>query len=466
MPNSFDPNSRGASDGRLAAYGSAVIVLVTLVTTVLLAKSTGRLEHTVRVTAELRNVGDGLPARSDVKYRGMLVGRVTDVTPAVNGRPNLVQIDLKPQSAQSIPNTVTARVVPSNIFAVSSIQLVEHGSGLPLRGGDALAEDSELSTVLFQSTVSKLRDILLSTGRTSDGDAVGLLDTLATATENRGKKLVASGAQLERLLDQLNAVVTTSTSVSNPSTLSALLNAVQGLKSTAPALIDALHEAVIPMRTFAEKREQLSDLLSGGTHTLGTLRTGLDNHADQLITISTDITPVLGVFAERHDAIPNLANMAKGLSDKFIEQVWDPEKQQLNAKVIVSFTPSTLYTREDCPRYGELEGPSCATAPPRKPGGVTPDIARYATPDLPPQLLPDRYIPPPGLAPPASPDQSPTALAPASFGGNIGPIGSQHERNQISEIVGFPATTATQLLMGPLARGTRATVSRLTKEAK
>jgi hypothetical protein len=50
-------------------------------------------------------------------------------------------------------------------------------------------------------------------------------------------------------------------------------------------------------------------------------------------------------------------------------------------------------------------------------------------------------------------------VAPASYGGNVGPVGSQAERNQLGLITGLvtgqsePASVATQLLLGPVARG-------------
>ncbi|OQZ94038.1 hypothetical protein BST15_17375, partial [Mycolicibacter arupensis] len=46
--------------------------------------------------------------------------------------------------------------------------------------------------------------------------------------------------------------------------------------------------------------------------------------------------------------------------------------------------------------------------------------------------------------------------APASFSGNVGPVGSQVERNQLGLITGkgAPASVAEQLLLGPVARGT------------
>ena len=183
--------------------------MAALVTAVLLAKSTGRLNDYVRVVADLLNVGDGLPQKSDVKYHGVLVGTVDSVIPAANGHPNFVHIDLKPEYAGSIPASVTARVVPSNVFAVSSVQLVADGAGPAIRAGEHIPEDTALPTVLFQTTISKLRDVLAATGRGREDRSVGILAAVNAATENRRGKLLTGGAQLNRLLDQLNSIVST-----------------------------------------------------------------------------------------------------------------------------------------------------------------------------------------------------------------------------------------------------------------
>jgi hypothetical protein len=41
----------------------------------------------------------------------------------------------------------------------------------------------------------------------------------------------------------------------------------------------------------------------------------------------------------------------------------------------------------------------------------------------------------------------------AVIGGNVGPVGSEQENSQLSQIVGGPANAATQLLLGPVVRG-------------
>lgn len=527
MANSFELDGRGPSERQLLGCGIALLAVLALVTATLLVKATGRLDPQVKVVAELVNVGDGLPQRSDVKYHGVLVGAVQSVTPAAHGNPNYVHIDLKPEYAQSIPATVTARVVPSNVFAVSSVQLVDQGYGPPISEGARIPEDTELPTVLFQTTISKLRDILAATGRGREDKTIGILAAVNAATEDRRTELLTSGAQLNRLIDELDSIVAADP---DSTTVSALIDATHGLQQTAPELIDSLHVAVEPMRTLVEQRSQLDSLISGGLYTLGTTDTALTNHIERMVTISTQLTPVLGSLADTsHNWVPAFVKL-NDLSQKFFDNVWQPENDALKFRINLSFTPTYSYTRADCPQYSGLKGPSCFTAPlvPTRPAlpdvllpqnyQPPPDLAPPAgtvvgengnlvavgpplinpnpsladpNPPLPPWMTPSPPVPgtanpalaptpqppvplsppapvaprpgdpappaPPGplpAPPPAPPGPLPAEAGPASFSGNVGPVGSQYERNQLSAITGRPATTATQLLLGPLARGT------------
>ncbi|OBB60118.1 mammalian cell entry protein [Mycobacterium sp. 852013-51886_SCH5428379] len=519
MANSFELDGRGPTDRQLLGCGVALLAVVTVVTALLLVKSTGRLDPYVRVVAAMVNVGDGLPQRSDVKYHGVLVGRVDSVTPAERGDPNFVHIDLDPHYAQSIPGNVTARVVPSNVFAVSSVQLVDRGPGPAIHEGAIIAEDTELPTVLFQTTISKLRDILAATGRGREDKTVGILAAVHAATEDRRTELLTAGAQLNRMLDELNSIIATDP---GPTTVSALVDATRGLQQTAPELVDALHKAVQPMRTLVEQDAQLTALVNGGINTVGTTHTALVNHTDRLVKITGELTPVLGSLADtsRH-WVPAFEKLNQ-LSGKFFDEVWIADSDIGNMRVNLSFTPTYSYTRADCPQYAGLKGPSCFTAPlvptrpelpdvllpqnyqppkdlappagtevgphgnlvavgpplvnpypdlrdpnpplppwmppsPPVPGTANPDLAPTIPPPVPlspaAPVAPKPWDQPPVVAPAPPPAPMPAEAAPASFGGNVGPVGSRHERDQLGVITGQPATTATQLLLGPLARG-------------
>jgi virulence factor Mce-like protein len=500
MPSSFDTDPRSPSRGHLAVLGMCFVVIATAVVAALVGTSRGQFDRLVGVTASLVSVGDGLPAKSDVKFRGILVGFVSGVTPATVGQSNVVHIYLRHEFADSIPNTVTARVVPSNVFAVSSVQLVDHGpTNAALRPGAVIPEDTSLPTVLFQTTLNKIRLLLASVGR-SPSDGVGALTALGQAVEGRGPKLREAAGDLNQIVAKLNTVVAPDT---GPSTIAALAAAANGLKGAAPTLYDALNNAIEPARTLAEKRIAVSDLLSAGLTTTGTVRDAFDHQTDRLINISTQLTPVLGVFADHADQFHPIAGRFVNLGNK-LWSVWDPTKNKVEGYGILSLTPFRPYVRADCPRYGDLLGPSCYNAPevPTAPGllsaldsmgfppdpkltenrpNLTPprDSMRGAGGDMPP--LPDVLPPPPGAAPPAPADGTPPPVAappaPADGSappqtllpaetpptaaqsqsaeiGSIGPTGSSAEKEQLSRIVGGPANAATVLMLAPLVRGT------------
>ena len=102
--------------------------------------------------------------------------------------------------------------------------------------------------------------------------------------------------------------------------------------------------------------------------------------------------------------------------------------------------------------------PSWLTPSPPVPGTANPALTPTPPPPV-PLSPPAPVAPKPGDPPPAPPAAPaapplPAEAAPASFGGNVGPVGSEQERVQLGIITGQPASTATQLLLGPVARGT------------
>ncbi|MFE7741212.1 MlaD family protein [Nocardia sp. NPDC057455] len=379
----FEKDGRGPSVVALLVRGLILIVVTVAVVSVLLMKSTGRFDDKVEVTALLEQLGDGLPARSDVKFRGMLVGTVAEVAPAVGSGPNRVRLLLDPSAVARIPRTVTARVVPSNVFAVSSVQLVDNGPGAALTADAEIRQDGSLSTVQLQTALTKLREIIASTARIGASNTVGVLAAVATATDRRGADIVAAGAQLERITKEFDALLTPD---GGPPTLTLMAAAVRGLNASAPDLLDALHHAVIPMRTFAEHNQQLVGLLSAGGTSLSTVGETLDRRTDQIVTLVDQMGPVLDVFAEGSPAFGPIVVRIKKLSDQWFTEFWNQDSPRGRGKFQFRFTPHTLYTRADCAHYGELAAPSCSTAPTAVP-----------TQELPPTMDPRTYPPPPVL---------------------------------------------------------------------
>ncbi|MCA2207834.1 MlaD family protein [Nocardia rosealba] len=382
----LEKDGRGPGGLALVLRGLLLIVVTTMVVTALLMKSTGRFDARVEVIALLDELGDGLPARSDVKFRGLLIGSVAEVTLAADGGANRVRLLLDPAYASGVPRTVTARVVPSNVFAVSSIQLVDNGPGSALHAGAEIPQDRSLATVQLQTALTKLREIIASTARVGSTGTVGLLAAVAEATDRRGDDLVRAGRQLDRITREFDALIAPD---GGPSTLAAMADAVRGLNAAAPDLLDTLHSAVLPLRTVVEREAELLDLLSAGASTTSTLARGLAEYGDEIVTVTKDLDPVLDVVGAGAGAFAPIVVRIKTISDLWFAEFWNSETNTGTGKFQFRLSPHTPYTRADCPRYGELAAPSCATAPTtiaEQEPAPTMDPASYPVPDLSPEI--------------------------------------------------------------------------------
>ncbi|MGX7723306.1 MCE family protein [Rhodococcus pyridinivorans] len=413
-----------ATPTRLFVAGAVALLLGVLGVGAVVAKADGRFTRTVDVEAVLSDIGDGLPARSDVKFRGVLVGEVGEVVRPDDMSSLVVRIALKTGHAHSIPNTVTARVVPSNVFAVSSVQLVDNGPAPALSAGATIPQDTGLETVQLQTALTKLRDITAATARVDTRHTLGILATVAEATDRRGADIVAAGEKLDRMVRELGAVLTPD---GGPSTLVALSDAVRGLQESAPDLLDAVNHAVVPMRTLAEKQAEFGTFLTASATTLDHVANGFEKHIDQVIGVTTSLTPVLGVMADGADEFPRITTRMRRISDKWFETFWPHGAPRGMGKFIFQFTPHRMYTRADCPRYGDLAGPSCETAPETG----APPVSSLNT----------------------GPRSGTQVLSSIPSGGNVGPVGSDEEKKLLGALLGGDPSAAAEVLLGPVARG-------------
>jgi len=106
--------------------------------------------------------------------------------------------------------------------------------------------------------------------------------------------------------------------------------------------------------------------------------------------------------------------------------------------------PNIAPPRFSVPIVPEFPGPPDPNTPPAPQAGPAP--GPQATPVPPGPPLPAE------AGAPASAGQVQQQSAPL-YGGTVGPVGSPSEKDQLSQIIGGPATSATQLLLGPVARG-------------
>ncbi|PXX65661.1 virulence factor Mce-like protein [Nocardia tenerifensis] len=341
---------------QLLFAGAAGLIVLALVLGFLTARYQGYFVEKVNVTANLTTTGDGLPAQADVKFRGVLVGAVKDVEVAAKGELQKVRIEVKPEFAKGVPANVTARVVPSNLFAVTSVELVFNGpADQYLHEGSVIEEDRSKGTLALQDTLTTVRNILDRIDPVQFGRVLG---TLSQALDGSGRMPGSTVDRFDRWLQSVDD------SIPN---LGVLLgdfsSSFHALNESSPELLDVLGTSVQTARTIADRRSELVALITGTGGTVDTVNDLFARNGDIGKQVTTGTSDMFGAVAADPTAITrailNLSEMTRRMDSTF---TWGPQQQQRwNAGI--TLTPYKPYTVADCPRYGELAGPSCATAP-------------------------------------------------------------------------------------------------------
>lgn len=163
--------STDGANPSLLAYvlrGLAFVIALAILFVLLFMRYQGVFTQTVSVDSQLTDVGDGLNDGADVRYNGLIVGQVTGVRLA-DGQSGTggqalrqVDMDILPGQADGIPANVTARTVPSNLFGVNSVELVQPGDPAQqhLESGATIPADRTLETVKLQDAQNQLRTLL------------------------------------------------------------------------------------------------------------------------------------------------------------------------------------------------------------------------------------------------------------------------------------------------------------------
>ncbi|MGW4635263.1 MlaD family protein [Nocardia sp. NPDC004415] len=389
---SVDSSGRGWSRRRLGLAGVAMTAVLSGVVALLGLRSAGRFEDTVTVTAVLTGTGDGLPARADVRFRGLLVGTVSAVEIAGKGVRQRVELRLEPAAAAAIPSTVTARVVPANIFGVTAIELVDNGAApAGLRAGAEIAQDTGGATVALQTTLTTLRDVL---DRIQPEKLARVLATLADALDGDARLPGSTVERLDRWITEVRAIPGIGDLLGDLGAATAAVN------RSAPELVDALGRSVRTARTITDRRAQLIDLLTNASAATDATQALFARNPDAGKELVVGLDQTFGALAADPaaltDTVRELNTSLARLGSVFN---WGPSRQ-MRWEITVSLTPFQQYTAADCPRYGSLAGPRCG-------GATVPEVP--APQEYPARLIPgwlESAGPAPGPALPALPELS------------------------------------------------------------
>jgi phospholipid/cholesterol/gamma-HCH transport system substrate-binding protein len=303
------------------------------------------------VSLQTSTIGLQLPARADVKVRGVIVGEVLAFDANAEGAE--LTLGIFPDETDTIPANVTGSIVPKTLFGEKyvSLEIPEDPAAEPIQAGDTI-ERTEVA-IEVEKVLSDLYPLLRTV---QPADINMTLNAMATALEGRGDQLGGNLETIDSYLKRFNPQL--------------------------PQLIDDLRLTARVSDTYAEVMPQIAQILDNTVTTTGTLedrevklnalfqdissfsdtaRGFLEDNGDNLIRLSEIGDEQFGVFAKY---APEYECLTKGIVNAGKLQAEAFRGFMLHIVLETLPNQPRPYGPQDRPHFGEDRGPvSCLHLP-------------------------------------------------------------------------------------------------------
>ncbi len=302
------------------------------------------------VTLTTSTAGMQLPARADVKVRGVIVGQVNKAESTGNGA--TLTLGIWPDEMKSIPADVTAALVPKTLFGEKYVELniPKDPASDSLQSGDKI-EQTELP-IEVERVLNDLYPLLRTV---QPAELNYTLNALAGALEGRGDKLGESLVTLDSYLKRLNPQIPALID-----DLRLLATVTDTYADVVPALAATLRNTVKTGNTLVTKEQKLNAFLTDLTAFSDTTKTFLDDNGDNIIKLGQLSEPILALLSRYSGTFPclleGIVNQAPRLAETFRGFIF-----HINLKTLPAQPRG--YTGADRQVYGANNAPTCAGLP-------------------------------------------------------------------------------------------------------
>ncbi len=302
------------------------------------------------VTLKTSTAGLNLPAKADVKVRGVIVGQVNNAESEGDGA--TLTLGIKPDKIESIPENVTAALVPKTLFGEKYVDLTipKDPASTSLKAGDKITQTK------FPIEVERvLNDLYPLLRAVQPAELNYTLNALATALEGRGDKIGESletlNSYLKRLNPQIPALI---------DDIKLLAQVTDTYADVTPALAATLRNAVKTGNTLVTKEQKLNAFLKDLTSFSDTATSFLNENGDNIIRLGQLSEPILALLARYSPTFPclleGIVKQAPRLGETFRGFIF-----HINLKLLPKQPRG--YTAADKQVYGADNAPNCAGLP-------------------------------------------------------------------------------------------------------
>jgi phospholipid/cholesterol/gamma-HCH transport system substrate-binding protein len=286
----------------------------------------------------------------------VIVGRVDGIRAGPDGGVR-VQIAVRGNRLDQVPDNVVGRILPATVFGTSYVDLVTHGkpSHVAMRPGAVIPADTTQGTLELQQALDDIDALVKALGPADLASAIG---SVAQALDGRGATL---GTTIDRASDYLARLNPKMPTVRED--VRKLAANLELVAEVAPDLLAATGDALVTARTIVSEQAAIATVLVGATALTTQATAFLRANASGLIRFLQNSAVLLHeLYANRQAGITGAiqtnsmlaAKVATVVSHGFIDSV---------TTFLLDVPP--YYTAADCPRIASARGDNCG-------GGGTP----------------------------------------------------------------------------------------------
>jgi len=304
------------------------------------------------VTLQTSTIGLQLPARADVKIRGVIVGEVLDFQANGEGDGADLTLGIFPSELDTIPADVTGSIVPKTLFGEKYVALVvpDEPDSEHIEAGDTIER-----TVVATEVEQVLSDLYPLLRTVQPAEINQTLNALSTALDGRGDQLGDNIETLDSYLKRINPQIPL---LIDDLRLTAEVS--DNYADVMPQIAQILDDTVVTTGTLEGREAKLNDLFQDVSAFSDTATDFLDQNGDNLIRLSEVGEQQLRVFAkyapEYNCLTRGIVNAGKLQAEAF---------RGFTLHIVLETLPNQPrpYDADDVPRFGEDRGPNCLHLP-------------------------------------------------------------------------------------------------------
>lgn len=272
-------------------------------------KLAGTSGNTYPVTVTFSRAGQLLKVRSDVKLRGVLVGKVSKIELTEDGK---ARITLAMDPGQQVPVDVTASIRGKTLFGEKFVQLIDTStpSNRTLEPGDNIPESSTVDPFELEQVLVTGLPVLEAA---DPGDLGGALHALAegfAGQEEEARRAIDNGLSALRALNAESA--------SLDRVLSGLDEGAEAFARASPDLVAALRDLDRLNQTIIANREDVAGALRDVPKWLDSLGQLIEARYVDLVDLSVKGSDILQLVARKRDGLPFTINALKNFTQSWV----------------------------------------------------------------------------------------------------------------------------------------------------